>query len=180
MSNVVEVLKKQLPDYFKPIIEYQAILLAHGYELDILDGLSLNVRDNNYISTADERTIAFWESVLGLTYSFGDSLDLRRAKVLQKFTTSPPFSIGFLKDRLTQLFGEDGYTVTVDPIDCTIDIKVTSNRYGTIDILYDLLWDILPAHIKIFANQQVTNYVGGSRLYTGVVTSRTFIQTIGG
>ena len=180
MSNAVDTLTKQLPDYFKPIIEYQAIMQAHGYALDIFGGNAERVKDNNYISTADEQTIAFWENILGLIYSYGDTLDYRRAKVLQKFTTSPPFSIEFLKDRLTQLYGADGFTVDVDPVACTIKIKVTSDRYGAIDLLYDLLWDIIPAHLQIYANQQTTNYIGGSKLYTGAVVSRTFVQTIGG
>ena len=180
MSNAVDTLTKQLPDYFKPIIEYQAIMQAHGAALDVVEGNTEQVRDNNYISTADEQTISFWENVLGLTYSYGDTLDYRRSMVMQKFTTMPPFSIQFLRDRLNQLYGEDGYTLDVDSIALTLKIKVTSDRYGAIDLLYDLLWDVIPAHLQIIANQITTNYVGGSKLYTGGFIMSTKIQTIGG
>ena len=180
MSNAVNTLKKQLPDYFKPIIEFQNIMNAQGYTLDILDGNVGRVRDNNYISTADEPTIAFWEGVLGLTYSYGDTLDYRRAKVLQEFTTMPPFSVEFLRDRLTQLYGEDGYELSVDPVECSVKIKVTSDRYGAIDLLYTLLWNIIPAHLQIYANQITTNYIGGAKLYAGGFITTTYIQTIGG
>lgn len=175
-----DVLMEQLPYYFRPIIEYQEIMKAHGYALDNLDGNVMQVNANNYISTADESTIAFWESVLGLVYTFGDTLEFRRTRVLQKFTTVPPFSVGFLRDKLTELFGADGYQMSIDPVECTLTIKVTSGRYGAIDLLYTLLWDIVPAHLKIIANQQTTTNIGGGRLYTAVVISRTFIQTIGG
>lgn len=180
MSNAVETLTKQLPDYFKPIIEFQAIMQAHGYEVDIFELMIDRVWANNYIATCDEQTLAYWENVLGLTYSYGDTLDYRRSKVMQKFTTAPPFSIEFLKDRLTELYGADGYTVSVDPVESKIYITVTSNRYGAIDLLYDLLWDIIPAHLEIYANQNTTTYIGGSRLYTAGFVSTTFIQTIGG
>ena len=65
----------------------------------------------------------------------------------------------------------------VDPIKCTITISVTSSRYGAVDLLYDLLWDVVPAHIQIIANQQVDNYISGTLAAAGIV-STTFLQTI--
>ncbi|OUP05848.1 hypothetical protein B5F35_16370 [Anaeromassilibacillus sp. An200] len=53
-----------------------------------------------YIQTADEPTIAWWESVLGLETQFGDTLDFRRSRVLQKISQIVPFSIGFLNANL--------------------------------------------------------------------------------
>ena len=172
-----DVLMEQLPYYFRPIIEYQEIMKAHGYALDNLDGNVIQVNANNYISTADESTIAFWESVLGLSYKFGDTLEFRRARVLQKFTTVPPFSIGFLREKLNEMFGEDGYELSVDPVACTLKIKVTSDRYGAIDLLYSLLWDVVPAHIQINANKEVTTY-SNARLNVGGITSVTMIRNI--
>ena len=57
-------------------------------------------------------------------------------------------------------------------------INVTSDRYGAIDLLYDLLWDIIPAHLQIIANQETTNDIGGSRLYAAGFVANTYIQTI--
>ena len=178
MVNSYEVLYKQLPYYFRPIIEFQEILKAHGYGVDKLDADSAQIAANNYIPTCDEETIAFWENLLDITYSFGDTLDFRRDRVLQKFNTIVPFSIGFLNDRLTALFGADGYTLSIDYTEQTLTINVTSDRYGAIDLLYDLLWDIIPAHLQIIANQETTNNIGGSRLYAAGFVANTYIQTI--
>ena len=153
MSSAEEVLKQQLPRYFRPIIEFGEILKAHGYSLDKLDETSEKVKDNNYIATCDEDMIAYYEKLLGITYRFGDTMEYRRARVLQKYNTIVPFSIEFLRDKLTELYGEDGYEMSVDSAACKLKIKVTSDRYGAIDLLYDLLWDVVPAHIQILANQ---------------------------
>ena len=171
MSRAEETLRGQLPEYFRPIIEFREILKAHGYSLDKLDETSEKVKDNNYIATCDEETIAYYEKLLGVTYRFGDTMEYRRARVLV------PFSIEFLRDKLTELYGEDGYEMSVDSAACKLKIKVTSDRYGAIDLLYDLLWDVVPAHIQILANQQTTNRVP-CRLYAAGAVSRVFVQTI--
>ena len=177
MSRAEETLRGQLPEYFRPIIEFREILKAHGYSLDKLDETSEKVKDNNYIATCDEETIAYYEKLLGVTYRFGDTMEYRRARVLQKYNTIVPFSIEFLRDKLTELYGEDGYEMSVDSAACKLKIKVTSDRYGAIDLLYDLLWDVVPAHIQILANQQTTNRVP-CRLYAAGAVSRVFVQTI--
>ena len=177
MSRAEETLRGQLPEYFQPIIEFREILKAHGYSLDKLDETSEKVKDNNYIATCDEETIAYYEKLLGFTYRFGDTMEYRRARVLQKYNTIVPFSIEFLRDKLTELYGEDGYEMSVDSVACKLKIKVTSDRYGAIDLLYDLLWDVVPAHIQILANQQTTNRVP-CRLYAAGAVSRVFVQTI--
>ena len=159
MSKAEENLKGQLPEYFRPVIEFGEILKAHGYSLNKIDETSEKVKDNNYIATCDEETIAYYEKLLGITYQFGDDLEYRRARVLQKYNTIAPFPIRFLQDKLTELYGEDGYEISVDSAACKIKIKVSSDRYGAIDLLYNLLWDVVPAHIQITANQQVANYV---------------------
>ena len=177
VSKAEETLKEQLPEYFRPIIEFGEILKAHGCSLDELDKTRVKVQDNNYILTCDEETIAYYEKLLGITYRFGDTMEYRRARVLQKYNTIVPFSIEFLRDKLTELYGEDGYEMSVDSAACKLKIKVTSDRYGAIDLLYDLLWDVVPAHIQILANQQTTNRVP-CRLYAAGAVSRVFVQTI--
>ena len=82
MSSAEETLKKQLPRYFRPIMEFGEILKAQGYSLDQFDGDSARVYANNYIATCDEDTITYYERLLGIAYRFGDTLEYRRTRVL--------------------------------------------------------------------------------------------------
>ena len=148
-------------------MEYGEILKVQGHVLDQLEDNMAKVSANNYISSCDEATIAYYERLLGIVYRFGDALDYRRTHVLQKYNTIVPIAIGFLRDKLTELYGNDGYEMEVDSAACKLKIKVTSDRYGAIDLLYDLLWDVVPAHIQILANQ----YAAGN-------VSRVFVQAI--
>lgn len=180
MANSYDTLYNQLPDYFKPIVEFLEILKAHGYALDNLDANALQVAANNYIQTADAATISWWENTLGLTYSFGDTMEFRRQRILQQFNITTPFSIGYLRDQLNGLYGPDGYEIEEDPKNLTLTIRITSEIYGAIQLLYPFIIEVIPAHIQLIANQEVTNDVGGGRLYMGGASESVFIQTISG
>ena len=81
-----------------------------------------------------------------------------------------------MRDQLKELFRED-FTLSVDAAACKLEVSVTSSRYGAVDLLYNLLWDVIPAHIEIHANQQVNNY-SSTGLYIGGAISNAFMQTI--
>ncbi len=98
-------------------------------------------------------------------------------RVLQRLNIIVPFSIGFLRDRLTELYGKDGYMLEEDSPACALTIKVTSDRYRTVDLLYDLLLDVLPAHLQLTARQEVSASVSGS-LYAGGTIFTIAEQTI--
>ena len=203
VDSAVKTLNDQLPRYFRPIIEFQEIMKAHGHGLGKVDGVMARLQANFYIPTCDEATIAYYERLLGIVCHVGDDLDFRRARVLQKLNIIIPFSIDFLRDRLIDLYGKDGFVLEEDSPSCALTILVTSDRYRAVDLLFELLLDVLPAHLQLMARQEVNTsvagrlYVGGTvftifeqtvykdtvtavenGLYTAVGTSRTFIQTI--
>lgn len=165
-----------LPRYFRPIIEFQEIMKAHGWAVDGLEHNIGQVGANCFIQTADADTIAYYESLLGITYTPGETLEFRRQRVLQKFGEVVPFTIGFLRTQLSDLYGE-GYTLEVDSAACTLTITVESGQYGALNLLYSLLWSILPAHLEIIAEQEVTSTLP-MPLYVGQVMMVTCVKTI--
>lgn len=179
VNDVKTILSEQLPDYFKPVREMQWIMEAQGYAFNSMESKMEQVSANHYISTCDAETIEYYENLFGITYQFGETLEYRRSRILNKLNLAVPFSIGFLDAKLQELYGSE-YSIQADSKNCTITIKVTSDRYGAVDLLYDLLWDIIPAHLQIVANQETTSYSKGARIYTSGMTARTFVQTIGG
>lgn len=171
-----DALMNQLPTWFRPVLEYTALMEAYGVALDGLNEQGQAIYYNQFIQTADADTLAVWEKLFGITLRYGDTLDFRRQRLLQKFNQIVPYTVWHLRDRLTALYGDE-YTLTVDPVACTISILVTSDRYGAIDLLYDLIWDVVPAHLKVTANQQTTSYAT-SEQYIAAFMTDAFVQTI--
>lgn len=176
--NAHDVLMAQLPDWFKPVLEYIALMEAYGVSLDGLQDLASAISDNAYIQTADEDTLKMWEKILGLPVMMGYSSEYRREQIIQRFMNFAPYTIWHLRDSLTELFGSD-YTLTVNSERCELGIIIQSGRVGSIDLVYQLIHNVIPAHIYVNINQVVENYLN-TRQYIGAILSRTFIQKIGG
>lgn len=169
-------LKMLLPEWFQNVVEFNKLLETEASELEEAENNIRSVRNNCYIQTADEAAILILEKRFGIVYQ-GESLDFRRSRIMQRYNTVVPFTVGFLKDRLAELYGAEGFEVGFDIEKCIIDIKITSDRYGAVNLLYNLLWDILPAHMKITARQENTKNLT-SALSLGTTMSRTKVITI--
>jgi len=165
-----------LPEWFQEVTEFNELIATEETELEEAESNLKSVRNNCYIQTADEATILLYEKRFGISYQ-GETLEYRRSRIMQRYNTVVPFTIGLLKDRLTELYGSDGYEISVDGINCLITIRITSDRYGAVNLLYDLLWDILPAHMQIIASQVNTKSIKGV-FSTGATISSTKVITI--
>ena len=175
-DRVHKILMDQLPNWFKPVLEYIAIMHGGSVELEQLDEDAEQIRLNDHIQTADASTLRYWERFLGIASSAGDTLDYRRERILMRINQTVPYTIWHLRDRLRELFGED-YSLEVNPAECWIRIIVTSDRYGAISLLHDLIYSYVPAHLYVYSNQQVTN-TADTGMYMADRMSRTFEQLI--
>ena len=172
-----EILMAQLPDWFKPVLEYIAIMQAYSGEMVDLESLMARIQENFFVQTADSQTLTYWENMLDIPVNTTAPIDFRRERIMLRLNQRPPITIWHIRDKLTELFGND-YGLKVDPVRCTMTISVTSERYGAIDLLYDVINELVPAHLAVKANQQVTNNIS-STIYIAAFTTRTFEQTIG-
>lgn len=175
--SAYDVLMENLPDYFKPVLEYIQIMKAHGYALDQLDTNIQNVYNNFYIQTCDVTTLAYYEGLLDIVPSPGDTVDYRRQRVMQQLSLVPKFDINWLKDKLTELYGPDGYDLTVSSVDSTLSINIKSGIYGAVRLFYDFIWDVIPAHIALSAVQNVNTPIPVP-LYTGSCIASTTMSVI--
>lgn len=176
--NAHEILMSKLPEWFKPVIEYIAIMEAYGYILDKYSVDAQEISKNFFIQTADVETIEWWEKTLGLTVLPDYTMDYRRSRIIQRFAQKAPFTVWDLKDRLDAMFGED-YTMSIDPVACTATFTISAGRMGALNLLFDLLHDVLPTHLQTIISQSVKTEVN-KNLYAGALTKRLSIQTIGG
>lgn len=179
MNDVFTVLMAQLPEWFKPVLEFIEIMKAYAGPLSDAETLAQEVHDNFFIQTADAETISKWEAFFGLTVQYGDTLEYRRQRVLQKMIQIVPYTIWSFRERLTVLYGAGNFSVTEDSENCTLTINVYPGSLGDVALLWAVIWDVVPAHLIVYANHQETVTIGGDA-YIGANTTRTLIQTLGG
>lgn len=177
MADVTKVLMQQLPTWFKPVLEYIAIMRAYGFTLEGVEQAAEQLQKNMFIQTADTATLQYWERLLSIPYRAGDTLDYRRQRILTALKQTVPYTLWDLRAELAALFGDD-FTLEVNPVECWVKVSTTSDRYGAVSLLRDVIQKWMPAHLYIYSNQQVTNY-NATDLSCAARISRVVVQTIG-
>ena len=80
----------------------------------------------------------------------GDTLEFRRLRVLNRLALRPPFTLPFLKEKLTELFGPGNYGVEVDYPNYALWIELflkNADIFANIGIFQDILGIVKPCHI---------------------------------
>lgn len=158
VPEVHEILMRQLPHWFKPVLEYIAIMQGWAVTLADEQNDAYRLKENFFVQTADADTLKQWERLMNISARPSDTLDFRRERILTRLMQTAPFTYWHLKERLTELFGDE-FTLEVDAENCAIKILVTSGRYGAVDLLNDLIYNVIPAHLDVTSNQEVTTYI---------------------
>ena len=161
-----------LPEWFRKVKEYPEIMAAWAYALSVMGDNITQVWANQYIQTCDEDTLELYEKLLGITPDGLATIEYRRAVVLNKYSMIVPFTESFLIDRLNDMFGQDGYVLTIDSEHCTADITLLAEIARAKDIFLNFWYGIAPAHIKVTAHEEGHSEIDGRQFFGGVVMSQ--------
>lgn len=161
-----------LPEWFQKIKEYPEIMAAWAYALSTLGNNIMQVWANQYIQTCDEETLSLYERLLGITPSGTSTLEYRRAIVMNRYTMIVPFSESFLLERLNEMFGQDGYVLTIDSANNTADMVITSSVARAKSIFLNFWYLVAPAHIEVTAHEEAHSDIDGTQYFGGVVMSQ--------
>lgn len=170
------LLMSKLPGWFKPVLEYDAIENAHAVPVAQFSNAADVIQHNFFIQTADEETIKRIERILGISAQPSDTLEYRRQRILTATQQTSPFTEWHLRDRLTELFGDE-FTLTVDAENCSISIYTSSARYGAVELLDELIAAVVPAHLYVESNQELVRYVNSNQ-YVAASVDHTVIHDI--
>lgn len=151
-TNIIDY----LPYWFRDILEYQKICETESEQLAAVADEMHAVADNFFFQTMDESAVNMWEQVLGIVPNpQTEDLDFRRFRVLNRLTTKPPFTLGFLYQKLDELIGPGLWSVTVDYPNYTLYIESSSKNQNYFTEVAYTINKIKPAHI-VFVNKPLT------------------------
>lgn len=137
-----------LPPWYREILDYQEICQTEEAQFEALAAELSGVADNFFFQTMDAGAVSMWEQILGIVPDLAaDSLSFRRGRVLNRISTRPPYTLGFLCQRLDALIGAGAYTVTVDYPNYTLYIESSAeNQQYATEVAYTVN-QTKPAHI---------------------------------
>lgn len=137
-----------LPPWYREVLDYQEICQTETAQFEALADEIIGVADNFFFQTMDEGAVSMWEQVFHIVPNPStESLDFRRARVLNRITTRPPYTLGFLYQKLDELIGPGEWTVTVDYPNYTLYIESAAQNQNYATELAFTINRIKPAHI---------------------------------
>ncbi|MEG6521147.1 putative phage tail protein [Desulfotomaculum sp. 1211_IL3151] len=117
-------------------------------ELAILWPAADALMDDQFIRTATGTGIGRWERMLNITPFIEDDLATRRFRVLTRWYDKLPYVYRVLKNKLTQLFGDD-YKLELLADDYTLKVEVSTFNWNTFDQVTTDFRRMLPANMVL-------------------------------
>lgn len=137
-----------LPPWYREVLDYQVLCSAEETVFDALAEEIVGVADNFFFQTMDEGAVAQWESIFGIVPNpQTEDLDFRRYRVLNRISTRPPYTLGFLYQKLDELIGPGLWEVTVDYPNYTLYIESSAQNQNYASEVAFTINRIKPAHI---------------------------------
>ncbi len=142
-----------IKEYWPPIIrelkEFRKIAEIENPELEKLWQEIENIVDDQFIETATERGIARREKILGVVPFADDTLESRRFRVRGLWNEKLPYTYRVLLEKLENLCGADGYTISLNTEEYSLDIKIELTKKRMFDAVSEIVKRMIPANIDI-------------------------------
>ena len=137
-----------LPPIYREVQDYQQICTAEKAEFDLLAGSVEGVQSNFFFQTMDEDSVAQWEKVFHIVaVPEKESLAFRRQRVMTRIATRPPYTLGFLYQKLDELIGADAWTCSITYPLYELRLATSAKNQSYYDEVTHLINQIKPAHI---------------------------------
>lgn len=139
---------KQLPPWYREVLDYQQICQTETAQFEALAQEITGVAENFFFQTMGLSGVEMWEQIFHIVPNpQTEDLEFRRYRVLNRITTKPPYTLGFLYQKLDELIGPGLWEVTVDYPNYTLYIESSAQNQNYAQEVAFTINRIKPAHI---------------------------------
>lgn len=139
---------QQLPPWYREVLDYQQICQTETAQFEGLAQEITGVAENFFFQTMGLDGIEMWEQIFHIVPNpQTEDVDFRRYRVLNRITTKPPYTLGFLYQKLDELIGPGLWEVTVDYPNYTLYIESSAQNQNYAQEVAFTINQIKPAHI---------------------------------
>lgn len=172
--------RTHLPQYYKDVREIDIIANAVIYVLSNLRAEILQILANNFVQTANEYGVERLERILDITPDPTLDLESRRQRVLSKMATSTIFTLRVLQTNLQEMCDNGEYTLDMNYDTFYMDLKVRVGKKGMLDVLYDLLYTMLPAHVGFYLHNHLPAVSQGGTFFAAAARLKHVYKVVDG
>lgn len=158
-----------LPPWYQEVLDYQEICNA---ESSVFEGLAASIEavaDNFFFQTMDAGAVSQWEQIFNIIPNpQTETLAFRQARLINRISTRPPFTLEFLYQKLDELIGPNQWEVSVDYPNYTLYISSSAENQDYATEVALTINRIKPAHI-VYINNPYTS--SGLLLSEGITSA---------
>lgn len=109
-------LMQYLPKLYHDVVDFVELTETESLELISVEQAINRLLDDQFVVTASEQAIKRRERILGIQADpTTETLEFRRKRLINRYSTKPPFTVRYLQRQLDFLVGEGLTIVSVDP-----------------------------------------------------------------
>ena len=159
-------LGQYLPNFYEGVRETNELMRVENGLFDELGRQMRAVIDNQFILTCDLATLAFWERILNILHDPDtESTQFRRERIINRFSSRPPFTMHWLEKRLATL--TDNNFQTIEDFDNNrLEIITRIENGAVLQELNLMIMTVAPANMIITVNNQL-NVMAKGDLFIG-------------
>lgn len=115
---------------------------------------------NQYILYSNVYGIEKFEKVLGIVADPStESLEFRRARLLNRYSMTPPFTMPFLRQRLDEVLGEGSYSISIDYAQRILTISSIASNIAWAQEITVTITKLKPANLVFISKPLLTDYI---------------------
>ena len=146
-------MRKPLREYLPPVLrstyEFPLLCQVEQAEMDALGAAADGVLEDQFVVTAKERGLARYEAIFGIAPRDTDTLEDRRFRILTKITAQLPYTMRRLRQLLTLLCGEDGFSVALGSDAYLLIVRVELSARRNLEEAETLVRRMVPANLWV-------------------------------
>lgn len=105
-----------LPELYHDIIDFVELTDTEEAEFISTEQAIQQLFDNQFVMSSNERAVRRRERMLGIQADpTKETLDFRKKRIVNRYSTKPPFTLRYLQERLDFLVGAGRAIISVDP-----------------------------------------------------------------
>jgi hypothetical protein len=149
-----------LPGFYREIEDFVELDKTESAELDAMESAVQQMLNDQFVMTASAAGIKRREKMLGIQANPAtESLEFRRARIINRYSLKPPFTSRFLQEQLDRLVGPGRTLVEVDPVNFLLTITVAIQDAELFREVEHTVKQIKPANIVYQQNTALNDNI---------------------
>lgn len=148
MCRSIDLLE-HVPFFMKEVQEFKQIVKAENPEFDLIQDVSQDMMNNQFIQDSTEYGVERWEKILGILPNKSDTLEDRKQAILTMINAHVPYTMRSLKNMLAGICGENNFTVNYNNERFVLEIEIFELQDSKLRVLLELLKEMMPANLVV-------------------------------